>query len=99
MPFFFILPLWALVATVGIVLLFLPRFRSMGIYVLASSTGGLLLSFFLSTCVLILVPRLPAGAISPWLLIIGYLGAIPLGGLVGIALGCFMVRPIVRRLE
>ena len=98
MPFFFILPLWALVAVIGIVLLFLPRFRSTGVYVLVSSTGGLLLSFFLSTCVLMLVPRLQITATSRWLLIFGYLGAILFGGLAGIVLGFLLARPIVRRM-
>jgi hypothetical protein len=98
MPFFFILPFWAIVASVAIVLLFVPRLRSAGIYVLLSSTGGLLLSFLLSTCVLILIPKLPNTTAFRWLLVAGYLGAIPFGGLVGIVLGFFVARPMVRRL-
>jgi hypothetical protein len=98
MPFFFIVPLWALAATVGVVLLFVRQLRSTGIYVLVSSTGGLLLSFLLSTCVLILLPKLPDAPAVRWLLVIGYLGAIPVGGLAGIVLGFFVARLMVRKL-
>lgn len=98
MPFFFIVPLWAVAATVGVVLLFVRQLRSTGIYVLLSSTGGLLVSFLLSTCVLILLPKLLNAPALRWLLIVGYLGAIPVGGLGGIVLGFFLARPMGRRL-
>ena len=98
MPFFFIVPLWAVAATVGVVLLFVRQLRSTGVYVLASSTGGLLLSFLLSTCVLILLPKLSNAPAVPWLLVVCYLGAIPVGGLAGIVLGFFVARPVIRKL-
>src|ERR1700704_3565403 len=100
MPFFFIVPIWLFCVVVGLALCFFRQFRFLSSYVVLGSTGGLILSFALSTFLLWIGPRLLSSA-SGWaglILIAAYLGGIAIGGLVGIIAGFLTARKINQRL-
>jgi hypothetical protein len=96
MPFFFIAPIWLFCVVVGLALCFFRQFRFLSSYVILGSTGGLILSFALSTFVLWIGPRLlgSAGTWAGLMLIAAYLAAIAVGGLVGIIAGFLTARKI-----
>jgi hypothetical protein len=101
MPFFFILPIWLLCVVVGLALCFFKQFRFLSSYLVLSSTGGLILSFALSTFLLWLGPRFLSNA-SGWaglILIAAYLAGIAIGGFVGIIAGLLAARRINKRLD
>lgn len=89
MPFFFLLPLWMLVVVASIGMLFTRRYNSLALYLLFSSTGGLLLSFVASSAVLLIGPTLVAGTRFGWLVLLGYGTGIVFGGFLGILAGLF----------
>jgi hypothetical protein len=100
MPFFFIVPLWLLFVLCGIVLLFLPRYRRVGLYAINISTMATLTSFLASMAVLYVGPRIGAHLQTRWLgvAVIGaYLFAIGLGALVGGITGFFLTRKLIDR--
>jgi hypothetical protein len=85
MPFFFILPIWFLCLIAGLGMMFSVRFRYLSTYLILSSTLGLVLSFLLSTAVLVLLPKvdLPSN-VSGIVFILGCLAAMGAGGVLGI---------------
>jgi hypothetical protein len=92
MPFFFIVPVWMLCVLSGIVLLCFKSFRRIGLYAISVSTTATLVSFFLSTAILYLGPRIGAQWMGRWAAVVlmgAYLLAIGVGALVG-ALGGFV---------
>jgi len=99
MPFFFIVPLWLAFLVAGTILLFFPRLRNVGYFVIAVPTGATLASFLLSTAVLVLVPRLMPQPGRSWygvFLVATYLAAIVLGALLG-AISAFLLTIKLRR--
>src|SRR5581483_2131127 len=97
MPFFLIVPIWLLCALAGIVLLFIRRFRRIGVYAITVSTTALLVSFGVSTAVLYAGPRLAPSPHPPWYgvaLIAAYVAAIIVGGLVGAIAGLVGTRKL-----
>src|ERR1700694_3436151 len=101
MPFFFIVPIWLFCVVVGLALCFFRQFRFLSSYVVVGSTGGLILSFALSTFLLWIGPRLLSSA-SGWagfILIVAYFAGIAIGGLVGIVAGFLTARKINQRLH
>ncbi len=94
MPFFFLIPLWALCVMAGLALLFSGRLRFVGIYIMFAATGGLLGSFLLSTALLLLSAKLFGGTRVAWLALAAYLGGIVLGGLVGVLAGLLIAWKI-----
>ena len=98
MLFFFIVPLWLLVAVTGVVLLFLPKHRRLGWYAITVSTTAMLTSFSLSTAVLYFGVKVGAHSRVRWfgIALIGtylfaILAGIPLGGIAG----AFLTRKIL----
>lgn len=97
MPFFFIVPLWILTVVVGGVLVCITATRRAGIYVLATSTFATVASFVLSTAVLFVGPRIAADP-PGWfgfIVVVGYLTAIPTGGLIGAIAGFLLTRKLL----
>ncbi len=97
MPFFFIVPLWILTVIVGGALVSITATRRVGIYVLATSTFATVVSFVLSTAVLFVGPRIAANP-PGWfgfVVVVGYLAAIPLGGLIGAVTGLLLTRKLL----
>jgi hypothetical protein len=93
MPFFLILPLWLLCLVIGGVLCIFKRVRFLSLYVILCSTGGTLVSFILSTLVLVVMPRLLPNMAGSGLLVVGmYLLGIGFGGLIGVTAGLFAAR-------
>ena len=95
MPFFFIAPVWTLCVLSGIVLFCFQRFRRAGLYAISISTTATLLSFFLSTPVLYLGPRIGAQWMGRWsgvVLMGAYLLAIGIGALIGALASRVLVR-------
>jgi hypothetical protein len=93
MPYFFIVPVWAVSVAIGVVLLFFRDLRRIAYFVMAVPTGATLVSFALSTLVLYLAPRVTHEPHQQWFgiaLIAGYLIALVLGALIG-ALGAFLL--------
>lgn len=93
MPFFFIVPVWALCVVVGMALLFFRGLRRIAYFLLVVPTGATLVSFALSTSVLYLVPRVAHEPRPQWFgiaLIAGCLLALVLGALLG-ALGALLL--------
>jgi hypothetical protein len=102
MPFFVIVPIWLFCVVVGLALCFFRQFRFLSSYVFLGSTGGLILSFALSTFLLWIGPRLISSSTSGWagvILIVAYLAGIAIGGLVGIIAGFLTARKINQRLR
>jgi hypothetical protein len=97
MPFFFLLPLWALCLICGAVLAFFPRSRFLSTYVLLASTFAILLAFLLSTAVLLLAGRVVGGTDFAWLALIAYVAAIGVGGIGGAIAGLFLAHRANRR--
>ena len=91
MPFFFMLPLWLVCVLLGITFLFFPRLRFLSAHILLGSTIGLLVSFGLSTLALILLPKT---AVSGWIVLVGYLAGIAIGGAIGIAIGVLAAKKL-----
>ena len=101
MPFFLIVPIWLLCVVAGLGFCFSRQFRFLSFYLVLSSTGGVLLSFALSTLVLWIGPRLVSSA-SGWaklILIAAYVAGIAIGGLVGMLAGFLIARKINQRLR
>jgi hypothetical protein len=96
-PFFFIVPLWLLTVVAGAVMVCIRATRGAGVYVLMMSTFATIVSFLLSTAVLIVGPRI--AAIPPeWfglIVVAGYLAAIPIGGLTGAIAGFLITRKLL----
>lgn len=93
MAFFFLVPVWLLFVLCGVVLLFVGRFRHVGVYAITVTTAALLCSLGVSTAVLYAGPRLVKGPPPSWygVAVIGtYLVSIGVGGIAG-AVGGFIV--------
>jgi len=93
MPFFFIVPVWAVLVAIGVVLLFFRHLRRIAYFVIAVPTGATLASFALSTSVLYFVPRLVQESHPQWFgiaLIAAYLISLVFGALLG-AVGAFLL--------
>ena|SRR3569832_2742824 len=97
MPFFFILPIWALVVVASLVLLVMKPSRTLGTYLLFTSTGGLIFSLALSTAALLAGARLLDGTSLGWLTLVAYLAMIGIGGQFGIAAGAFAAWKLTHR--
>jgi hypothetical protein len=95
MPFFFIGFGWILCLLAGCVLLCFRRLRFLASYLLFGSTGLTLVSFLLSTAVLLAIGHFSFHLII--LAIVGYFGAIVAGGFLGAAGGLIVARKINRR--
>src|SRR5438874_7853807 len=98
MPFFLIVPIWALCVVVGVVLLFSHRFRFLSLYLLLGSTSGLLLLFLLSLALLFLAGKFLGGSPIAWLALVAYLVGLAVGGAGGVAGGLLLARRINRRM-
>jgi len=97
MPFFFIVPVWVVAVVVSIVLLAIGRTRTAGIYLLLGSTGGLVGSFIVSTAALLVGGWLVKGTGQGWLVLVGYLAAMGVGGLMGVTAGLVAARRVAGR--
>jgi hypothetical protein len=97
-PFFIIVPIWAVFVIAGLWLLFWRRWRFVSVYLLLVSTFGLLLSFLLSTGVLFLAGKVVGGTSLAWTALVAYLGGIVAGGILGMILGFLLSRWLVRQL-
>jgi hypothetical protein len=88
MPFFFIVPLWILCLLVGATLFCLARFRSLSLYLLLGSTGFTVISFACSTTILLVAGKWPQLFWHSGLLaVVGYVGALLMGGAFGAITG------------
>ena len=99
MPFFFILPMWLLAVGIGSVMLFRRATRTAAIYVLTMSTFATLVSFVLSTIVL-LAGFWIASALPDWtrfMALSAYAAAIPAGGLLGAIAAFLITRKLLAR--
>ena len=99
MPFFLILPLWFGAVLVGAVMICVRSSRQMGVYVLTMSTLGLIGSFVLSYAVLFglaLIAPQPPGWLA-FVILGGYLIAIPIGGVLGAGAGFLLTRKLIRK--
>ena len=100
MIFFLIVPVWVLCIFLGTVLVCLNGFRRAGIYLIAVSTGGTLLSFCLSTAILFLGPRIGLqhfGSRSGVALSASYVLAAIAGGVIGSVAGFSLTRKLLPR--
>jgi len=98
MPFFFIAFAWILCLLIGFVLLCFRRLRFLANYVLFGSTGLTLVSFLVSTLVLFAIGHLPSLKSHLIILaIVGYFGAIVVGGLIGAIGGLIIAHKLNRR--
>ena len=84
-------PVWMSFVLLGVAVLFLPRFRFLSAHLILSSTLGLVFSFGMSTMALILLPHATA---NRWIVLLGYLAGIGLGGLIGIVIGTLMANKL-----
>ena len=94
MPFFFIVPIWALCVVIGVALMFFRDLRKLARFVIALPTGATLISFALSTGVLYFVPRFAHQPHQQWYglaLIAAYVIALLLGALIGAAGACLLL--------
>ena len=99
MAFFLIIPLWLLCLVIGAALACFRGFRRTGFYVIAVSTGGTLVSLFLSTAVLFLGPRISFEHFGKWsgvALIGAYVFSIVVGGFIGSVSGFAVSRKLLR---
>jgi|SRR3954454_18558522 hypothetical protein len=97
MAFFFILPLWLLLIIGGIVLICIRSARRFGIYLVVTSTSATTISFVLSTAVLFIAPRIVDRPPS-WFAILtigAYVGAIPIGGVIGAVAGILLTKKLL----
>ena len=96
MPFFFAFPVCLVFVATGLVFLLLPRFRFLSAYFLLCSTAGFLLSFALSLSVFHLMGwvKTSGGMWLGWVVILAYLVAIGIGGVVGIVIGFIGAKKI-----
>lgn len=93
MPFFFIVPIWALCVVLGVTLMFFRDLWNLARFVIALLTGATLVSFALSTAVLYFVPRFAHEPHPKWYglaLIVAYIIALLLGALIG-AIGALLL--------
>ena len=98
MPFFFIVPLWFLLVVLSIPLFAVRRLRFLGMHVVMASTLAVLVSFALSTLILIAVPRLvPAFRWNGVVLIALYVLSILGGGGAGLLLGILLGHKLNKR--
>jgi len=67
-------------------------------YVLLSSTGGLLASFLLSLALLFVAAKFVGGTPVAWIALLAYLAGIFLGGAVGIIAGAVLAWRFNRRM-
>jgi hypothetical protein len=98
MAFFLIIPVWLVCVLIGIALASFQGLRRTGIYLIAVSTGGTLLSLLLSTAVLFLGPRIGFRHFGKWsgVALIGtYVFAIVAGGLIGSVSGFSLTRKLL----
>jgi hypothetical protein len=98
MAFFLIIPVWLVCVLIGIALACFQGLRRTGIYLIAVSTGGTLLSLLLSTAVLFLGPRMGFRHFGKWsgVALIGtYVFAIVAGGLIGSVSGFSLTRKLL----
>ena len=99
MPFFLILPLWLGAVLVGTVMICVRSARLVGLYVLTMSTLGVIGAFVLSYAVLsglTLIAPQPPGWLA-FVILGGYLIAIPIGGVIGAGAGFLLTRKLIRR--
>ena len=99
MPFFFAFPVWLVFMAIGLVFLLSPRLRFLSAYFVLCSTTGFLLSFALSLSVFPLMGRIKVsnGTWFGWLILLFYLAAIGIGGILGIGIGFMGARRINAR--
>jgi len=97
--FFLIIPVWLVCLLIGTALACFQGLRA-GIYLIAVSTGGTLLSLLLSTAVLFLGPRIGFqhfGQLRSVVLIGAYILAIIAGGIIGSRSGFLLTRKLMLR--
>lgn len=100
MAFFLIIPLWLGCVLIGAALACFQGLRRTGVYMIAVSIGGTLLSLLLSTAVLYLGPRMGFKYLGKWsgVALIGtYVLAIVAGGLIGSVSGFSLTRKLLPR--
>jgi hypothetical protein len=96
--FFLIIPVWLLCLLIGTALACFQGLRRTGIFVIAVSTGGTLVSLLLSTAVLFLGPRIGFKHFGKWsgVALIGtYVLAIVAGGFIGSVSGFSLTRKLL----
>jgi hypothetical protein len=94
MPFFIIVPIWAICITIGASLLLFRRVRFLSSYILFGSTIGLLVSFVFSLAMLLGLGKLVGGTSLAWLALVGYIITIGAGGILGVILGLFLAKKV-----
>jgi len=101
MPFFLIVPLWFGAVLVAAAMICVRPARRIGVYVLTTSTLGLVVSFVLSYAVLLglasIAPQ-PGGWFA-FVVLGGYFVAIAIGGVIGAGAGFLLTRKLLRRLS
>ena len=100
MLFFLIVPAWLLCMLLGMALVCFGGFRRAGIYLIAGSTSGTLLSLCLSTAVLFLGPRIGLERLGRWsgiALIASYVLSVIAGGLIGSVAAFWLTRKLLPR--
>ena len=81
-------------------MLLTARSRHLSTYVILASTSGLIVSFILSTAILLAFPALfeaigpKQGFLGPLIFFGGYLGAIIVGGAAGVMAGVYLARKV-----
>jgi len=98
--FFLIIPLCLLCVLIGTVLTCFQGPRRTGVYLIAVSTGGTLLSLLLSTAVLYLGPRIGFKHLGQWsgvALMGAYVLSTIAGGLIGSVSGFSLTRKLLPR--
>ena len=102
MPYFFIVPLWAVACVAGLILLTFRRTRLIGVLIVATSTAATLVSFLLSLGGLFVFGSLAkAVGLTQYALLaaaVGYVGGRLVGGVAGAASAIAATLSVWRRL-
>jgi hypothetical protein len=101
MPFFAIVPIWAVCMLLALIFFFIGTLRFLSLYLLFCSTLGLILSIAFPFCISGIAQRLPLEGHSD-LQMFGMAAlalSVPFGFLVGAVTGFFLARFANRKLE
>ena len=96
--FFFVIPAWLICVLLGTALACAQGLRRTGIYLIAVSTGGTVVSLLLSTAALFIGPRIVLRQFGKWsgiAIVATYVLAILAGGFIGSASGFFLIRKLL----